>query len=173
MPVPMTTPPLIRRYHDDDWPRLCEIHDAARLDELRHSVGLGAFLTLAQTAQGEGLFDGELWVAQVDARVQGFVAWNDGELTWLYVDPAAGRRGIGRALLRHALAAHAGHLDTEVLEGNVPALVLYLGEGFRVRRRVEGRLAGNEGHRAVGYVLAASPASAAVVAAEASHSATA
>lgn len=36
----------IRPYFPSDWPRLCTIHDAARLDELRLSVGEAAFLTL-------------------------------------------------------------------------------------------------------------------------------
>jgi hypothetical protein len=40
----------IRPYEAADWSRLCAIHDAARLDELRHSAGLAAFLTLEQTA---------------------------------------------------------------------------------------------------------------------------
>jgi hypothetical protein len=36
----------IRAYADTDWPELSRIHDAARLDELRDSVGIDAFLTL-------------------------------------------------------------------------------------------------------------------------------
>jgi hypothetical protein len=38
----------------DDWDASARIHDAARLDELRDSVGVEAFLTLAQTTEGEG-----------------------------------------------------------------------------------------------------------------------
>ncbi|MEL6191020.1 MAG: toprim domain-containing protein, partial [Bacteroidota bacterium] len=45
----------IRPYQSTDWPRLCEIHDASRLDELKLSVGTEAFLTLEQTAENEGL----------------------------------------------------------------------------------------------------------------------
>ena len=41
----------------------------------------------------------------------------------------------------------------EVLEGNTPALALYLSEGFAVTQRIEGKLAGNERHDAVGLVL--------------------
>ncbi len=149
----MISPISIRPYAPDDWPRLCAIHDAARLDELKLSAGEAAFLTLEQTAEGAGLFTGRLDVAVRDGRVEGFVAFDDHELRWLYVDPAAYRGGIGRVLLRHAVA-HAGpSLRAEVLEGNDPALALYRTEGFRVLRRVEGRLEGNDSFPAVGFVL--------------------
>ena len=67
----------IRSYKSTDWSRLCEIHDASRLDELRFTVGTSAFLTLDQTAESEGLFDDKLVVAEVDGVVQGFIAYSD------------------------------------------------------------------------------------------------
>ena len=143
----------IRPYRSADWPRLCEIHDAARLDELQPTVGTEAFITLEQTAENEGLFNNQLFVAEVDQGVRGFVAYGDEELTWLYVDPPFYRQGVGRALLRHAVAQAGPDMMIEVLEGNTPALALYLSEGFGVAERVEGKLAGNESHAAVGLVL--------------------
>ncbi len=143
----------IRPYQAADWARLCEIHDAARLDELGQTVGKDAFLTLEQTAENEGLFDNQLFVADVDQRVQGFVAYSEEELAWLYVDPPFYRRGVGRALLQHAVAQAGPDMMIEVLEGNAPALGLYHSEGFRVTERIEGKLAGNESHAAVGFVL--------------------
>jgi hypothetical protein len=83
----------IRPYADDDWDAIARIHDVARLDELRDSAGVEAFLTLAQTAENEGLFDGRLWVAEADGEVAGFVALDDDEVTWLYVDPKRYRQG--------------------------------------------------------------------------------
>lgn len=146
-------PMRIRPYSPADWPRLCEIHDAARMDELRASAGTAAFLTLQETAENEGLFDARLDVLELDGAVVGFVAFSEDELTWLYVDPRRYRQGIGRALLRHALA-HAGpRVRAEVLEGNEPALRLYLAEGFHIVERVEGRLEGNESFAAIGYRL--------------------
>ncbi|MEM9451591.1 MAG: GNAT family N-acetyltransferase [Cyanobacteria bacterium P01_E01_bin.6] len=143
----------IRPYESADWARLCEIHDAARLDELRFTVGTSAFLTLEQTAESEGLFDDKLVVADVDGVVQGFVAYSDEELTWLYVDPQFYKKGVGRALVRHAVADSAADMELELLEGNAPALKLYLSEGFRVIKRIEGKLEGNEDFAAVGLVL--------------------
>ncbi|WP_313915098.1 GNAT family N-acetyltransferase [Tahibacter sp.] len=149
----MPTNLLVRPYRDTDWGRLCVIHDAARLDELRQSAGVAAFLPLTQAAENEGLFDYTVCVAEADGRVDGFVAFSDDELAWLYVDPACYRRGIGRALVRHAVNSAPGPLTVEVLEGNEAALRLYLDEGFRQLRRVEGRMAGNDAFPAVARVL--------------------
>lgn len=126
----------IRPDRPEDWPRVCAIHDAARLVELRLSAGDAAFLTLERTAQSEGLFAGELVVAAVDGRVEGFAAYGLEELTWLYVAPVAYRRGVGRALVRHVLASVPRPVTVEVLEGNGPALSLYRSQGFMLVRRL-------------------------------------
>jgi ribosomal protein S18 acetylase RimI-like enzyme len=149
----MTKHMQMRPYRPADWLRLCEIHDLSRPDELRPNRLQAAFLPLAQTAQNEGLFDGQVWVAELQGRVEGFVAFAGHELTWLYVHPDAYRRGIGRALLHHALAACGGAMQTEVLVDNTWALGLYLAEGFCILQRTDGKLAGNESFAASGYVL--------------------
>ncbi|UFJ39080.1 GNAT family N-acetyltransferase [Brevibacillus humidisoli] len=143
----------IRSYKPEDWQRLCEIHDSSRLDELRLTVGTEAFLSLQQTAETEGLFEGRLDVAELNGLVVGFVAYDDEELTWLYVDPLYYRKGVGRNLLRHAIANAGPVFHSNVLEGNRPALQLYLSEGFIVVERMEGRLVGNEAFPASGYLL--------------------
>lgn len=143
----------VRPYESTDWSRLCEIHDASRLDELALTVGTDAFLTLEQTADNEGLFDNKFFVAEVDNVVQGFIAYRDEELAWLYVDPRFYRKGVGRALVQHAVANSAPTMEIELLEGNTPALELYLSEGFKVIKRVEGQLVGNEEFAAAGLVL--------------------
>ncbi|MEO0458328.1 MAG: GNAT family N-acetyltransferase [Cyanobacteria bacterium P01_A01_bin.114] len=143
----------IRSYEPTDWPRLCEIHDASRLDELSLTVGTDAFLTLEQTAENEGLFNDKLFVAEIDNVVQGFVAYSNEELTWLYVAPESYRKGVGRALVQQAVADSAPTIEIQLLEGNTPALELYLSEGFQVMERIDGKLEGNEDFAAVGLVL--------------------
>lgn len=101
----------------------------------------------------EGLHLAELCVALCDGVICGFVAYREGELTWLYVHPEHYRRGIGRALLRHVLEALAGEATVEVLAGNEAALSLYFSEGFEVLRRVEKRLARTGQRLASGYLL--------------------
>ena len=143
----------IRPYESEDWSAIAAIHDAARLIELRLTIGEEAFLSLAETAENEGLFRGEIWVATKDGRVVGFVAFRDDEITWLYVDPAHHRQGIGRALLSHAVERCGPTARTETLLGNAPALSLYLSEGFEVVETRTGRLTGNEGFAATGHLL--------------------
>ncbi|WP_027659241.1 GNAT family N-acetyltransferase [Salinispora fenicalii] len=143
----------IRPYTNDDWDAIARIHDAARRDELRGSAGVEAFLTLAQTAEQEGLFDGHLWVAEVGGSVAGFVALDDDEVTWLYVDPQRYRQGIGRALLGHAVAAAGPRVEVTVLDGNPAAEALYASEGFTVTQTRTGPLVGNEAFTATGHIM--------------------
>ncbi|WP_349428666.1 hypothetical protein [Microbacterium sp. LWS13-1.2] len=64
----------IRPYESRDWHAICRIHDAARLDELRGAGLLEAYLDLAATFENEGLFDDQVWVAECEGRVAGFIA---------------------------------------------------------------------------------------------------
>lgn len=115
----------LRPYSPTDWDRPCLVHDAARVHELEASGLAAAFLSLEETADNEGLFDGEVVVAEVEGVVCGVVAYAEGELTWLYVEPSKYKQGIGRQLLRHAIMASGGNISTEVLVGNEAALALY------------------------------------------------
>jgi ribosomal protein S18 acetylase RimI-like enzyme len=143
----------LRPYVVSDWAQLCVIHDAARVHELGASGLADAFLSLEQTAESEGLFAGDVFVAESQGQVHGFVAYSESELNWLYVAPDKYRQGVGRLLLRHAIHACGGNISTEVLVGNEAALALYLSEGFKILRRVDGKLTGNEAFSASGYVL--------------------
>jgi ribosomal protein S18 acetylase RimI-like enzyme len=147
----------IRPYREDDWPSIEEIHDAARLDELGLSVGTSAFRPLSETAEPEGLFSGHVFVAERDGRVVGFVAVEGDEIGWLYVHPRSYRAGIGRALLRHALAQIPDTARTSVLAGNMPALRLYEQEGFTILETKNGHLQGLESVPARGHLLERTP----------------
>lgn len=144
---------VIRDYGPADWPRLMEIHDAARMDELRLAGLEGAFLPLAVAAEREGLFDYALRVALLDGAVAGFSAFTVDELAWLYVDPALSRRGVGRALVEDALGRMEPTVSIEVLAGNGPALCLYRRCGFREVETVRGRMPGNEEFAVTVHVL--------------------
>lgn len=134
----------IRGYETRDWERIQAIHDEARRRELALAGLEAAFLPLAVAAEREGLFDYQLAVAELDGAVAGFVAYTDEELAWLYVDQAMGRRGVGRALARHALERAGRPMSVEVLQGNEPALALYRSLGFRDVETVTGHMPGNE-----------------------------
>ena len=133
----------IRPCRDDDWPRLCVIHDAARPEELQAAGLTDAFLPLPIAAEREGLFDYRVQVAERDGQVLGFVADDGEELAWLYVDPAARRRGVGQALVAAVQAAQPGGLSLELLEGNAAALAFYRACGFVETSAHGGRMPGN------------------------------
>ena len=145
----------LRKYQPKDWNAIATIHDRARLDELNASVGVEAFLSLAETAEEEELFEGEVWVAQDNDLVVGFVAIDSKMtwITWLYVLPDRYRQGIGRKLLRQAIANCGSIVYTSVLSGNDAALNLYQSEGFKIVETKTGKLSGNESFSATGYIL--------------------
>jgi GNAT superfamily N-acetyltransferase len=87
--------------------------------------------------------DGGFWIALRDGAVVGMfglerTAPDAMELRRMYVDPAARRLGIGRALLRHAEARcrefGARRLELSTSELQPEALALYPGAGFHLMR---------------------------------------
>ena len=80
-------------------------------------------------------------VACLHDDVVGFVAWRDrgewresGYLSWLYVDPAYHRRGIGECLMRRAMEALGDQAWTLAKHGNDPAIRLYKRHGMQIVR---------------------------------------
>ncbi|MCY1338259.1 putative N-acetyltransferase YjaB [compost metagenome] len=63
-----------------------------------------------------------------DGRIAGFIGTVEDRVEMLFVDPAQHGRGIGRALMEHALAQGARFVD--VNEQNPQALGFYLRLGF-------------------------------------------
>lgn len=147
----------VRPYAPSDWDAVVSIHDAARLDELRSSVGVEAFKDLESTYESEELFAGEVWVAELDGQVAGFLALSDDEVTWTYVHPRHYRRGVGTALLRHVTEASTTRLELTVLDGNEPARRLYEAAGFVVEETRTGPLVGNEAFTATGHIMFREP----------------
>ena len=143
----------VRAYAPDDWDAVVDIHDAARLDELRSSVGVEAFKDLESTYDSEGLFAGDVWVAELDGQVAGFLALSDDEVTWTYVHPRSYRRGVGTALLRHVTDGSTRRLELTVLDGNDAARSLYERAGFVVAETRTGPLVGNEAFTATGHIM--------------------
>lgn len=136
---------IIREYEKRDWLRLIEIHDSARKIELELAGHPDAFIPLVQAAEKEGLFDYTICVAELDGVVQGFAAYSDDELAWLYVDPAYMGQGIGKKLIKHVMDnIKTRPLYVEVLAGNKPAIGLYESMGFHTEEMLTGAMPGNE-----------------------------
>lgn len=134
----------LRPYQTRDFARLCEIHDAARMEELSYTDQEDAFVPLIEAAVNENLFDYTIVVAETEDRVDGFVAYKTDELGWLYVHPSYFRRGIATRLTRHVIADGGPEIFLEVLHANQPAFKLYQKLGFDLVRTVTGQMTGNE-----------------------------
>lgn len=78
----------------------------------------------------------DLSVAEVDGKPAGFAGTLDGNLEMLFVDAAHRGRGIGSALLAHAITEH-GVTSVDVNEQNAPATGFYAHRGFEVVGRSE------------------------------------
>ena len=143
----------IRKYRKSDWSRICEIHDKSRQNELMLSVDPRAFLSLEQTAESEGLFENEIYIAEENGKPLGFVAFEPDEITWLYVHSDHYRKGIRRRLFEFAINKCSREITIEVLVGNLPAISLYESYGFKVVKRVKGKLANNSNFEAEGLTM--------------------
>ncbi|WP_322788825.1 acetyltransferase [Sphingobium cloacae] len=85
-----------------------------------------------------------LWLAtDIEDRPLGFMLLDGAHMEALFIDPARRGQGIGRALVRHALALHP-ILSTDVNEQNAQAVGFYDRLGFtrtgRSERDGQGRL---------------------------------
>ncbi len=134
----------IRPYQDPDFNRLAEIHDAARRQELAAASLSCAFVPFAIASKREKLFAYQVYVAQKDQKVVGFIAFHEDEIGWLYVDVTRQKEGIGSALVAFALAHGTSEMELEVIQGNEQAKRLYKKFGFYVSEVKSGRMPGNE-----------------------------
>ncbi|GMG83420.1 GNAT family N-acetyltransferase [Paralimibaculum aggregatum] len=83
----------------------------------------------------------ETHLARIDGRSLGFAAVLGEELGGLFVHPAAQRRGIGRALVRAAIAGRA-FLTVTVFTRNPRAIAFYHALGFaETERGIDGETA--------------------------------
>lgn len=79
----------------------------------------------------------EVHVAERDGKLVGAIAFGDGWVSQLYVDPAEHGRGIGSALLRLAMDAQP-ELQLWTFQKNDRALRFYARHGFALVRMTDG-----------------------------------
>jgi GNAT superfamily N-acetyltransferase len=145
----------IRPYTTEDWDRVCQIHDAARRDELAAAGLAAAFLTLEETAGNEGFHEYTVRVAEVEGRLVGFAAYTADELAWLYVEPSSYRKGVGTALIKHA-PQRFGELERSAAQGH--AVTLQSARELRATGKHEHAHAVNVARRAPPSGVSARPA---------------
>lgn len=129
--------------------RRAESDDALAIaDLLRRSMDLLTFLPKLHTAEEDLWFVREVLmpthrvtVAELDGRLAGFIAEEDGWINQLYLDPDQSRSGIGTALLADAKSRHAA-LTLWCFAENAAARAFYEKHGFVAEEFTDG--SGNE-----------------------------
>jgi ribosomal protein S18 acetylase RimI-like enzyme len=81
---------------------------------------------------------GPIFVDEEDSSVVGFSGVFEGELTHLYVDPAAQNRGVGSRLLAHAKTVSPAGLYLWVFQKNDGARRFYERHDFRLVQLTDG-----------------------------------
>ena len=81
----------------------------------------------------------QVWVAEEDGAVTGFIGIEPGYLSHIYVDPAVQNRGIGSALLAHAKTLLPDGMQLWVFQRNEGARRFYEREGFRLVELTDGQ----------------------------------
>ncbi len=144
--------PAIRAFAPADWGALCEVYErAAKHELLLTGTDPRALRPLPEEEDLETFQRlNSAMVACADRKVVGFVGWREhgewrgsGYLSWLYVDPAYHRRGIGDRLLSAAMNALGRQAWTLTKLGNDPAVHLYQKHGMRI---VKSRPANTRGY---------------------------
>ncbi|WP_420136850.1 acetyltransferase [Sphingomonas sp.] len=118
----------IRPSRPQDGQRIVEIWREA-VDATHHFLSNADRIALEQQVGGFLPYAPLSLAVDQDDRPIAFMLVADGHLEALFVDPAFHGRGIGTALLRHALAMHPG-LTTDVNEQNGQAIGFYERMGF-------------------------------------------
>jgi ribosomal protein S18 acetylase RimI-like enzyme len=71
-----------------------------------------------------------VWVAETEDGIVGYLAHTGSYLDRLYVSPEHQQRGIGGALLTHAMAQSPAGLELHTHQKNTPARAFYEKRGF-------------------------------------------
>jgi GNAT superfamily N-acetyltransferase len=99
---------MIRRATPDDAAAISDVFVRAR-DEMTYLPRIPEHVR--PQLGGWFLERAELWVFEEQGRVLGFAGVSGGELTHLYTDPPAQRRGVGRTLLDHVKSLQLDRLQ--------------------------------------------------------------
>jgi len=138
----------IRRATVGDARVIADVHVRTWQGAYEHVFGAErlAALTVEQRLPGWDRILGEeelqVFVAEEDGRIVGFVAVGDGEVSGIYVEPEAWGSPAGTALMRAGLdelrALGYSNAVLRVLEDNPRARRFYEREGWRVDGRFQG-----------------------------------
>lgn len=120
-------------YTDAYFALIAKIHDEGRKDELKLAGLDDAFVSFEEASKNEGLFHHKhVELAMLDEEVVGFIAYDEEEIAWLYIDKRHRLEGTASKLIEHALKIEPCIYYVECLKVNVPARKLYEKHGFEL-----------------------------------------
>ena len=134
---------MIREYRATDWTEVCRVFDLSKPHELASGGIEASFVPLAKDEARMAQFSkGTVFVWEENQALRGFAGFDGAYIGWLFVDPSAFRKRIGRDLLQHLIAQIEGDPWLWALKTNHAAIGLYESEGFEI---VDERLSQNGG----------------------------
>jgi ribosomal protein S18 acetylase RimI-like enzyme len=143
---------MIREYEKTDWPEVCRVFDLSKPHELATGGIAASFVPLARDEPRIAQFSKSTVIVWEEKQaLRGFAGFDGNYIGWLFVEPAAFRKGIGRVLLRHLVTRMNGEPWLWALKTNHGAIHLYESEDFEI---VEERPSQNGGMPCVAVKLA-------------------
>jgi len=130
----------IRDYQNDDWNSVLTIFAKAKPDELLNSCDKNDIVPLDQD---EGLLrsfkSSKIFIAEQDREIVGYVGYEKSLISFLFVDPAHYKKGIGSTLLKYVLPLIGEKAWLRVAKNNIPALELYKKFHFKIAKEYSGK----------------------------------
>ena len=123
---------MIRKYNENEIPKLLEIWEAAAL--IAHPFLSSEFHEMVKKAMRDMyLPNSDTWVYEESGNIIGFIAMLNNEIGGLFVDPNQQAKGIGTSLVNHMTQFHDS-LEVEVFEANKIGKPFYKKYGFKVMK---------------------------------------
>jgi putative acetyltransferase len=121
---------MIRKYNENEIPKLLKIWEAAAL--IAHPFLSTEFHEMVKKAMKDMyLPNSDTWVYEESENIIGFIAMLNNEIGGLFVDPNQQSKGVGTSLVNHMTQFH-DTLEVEVFEENKIGKPFYEKYGFKV-----------------------------------------
>lgn len=121
----------IRKYQPSDFDQVCKVMDQGRMQELENENLEAVFIPLKNAPYLKYFLSCNIYVAEKDDRLVGFIGCGRHRIEFLYIDPAFQGQGVGTELMGFALKKIPRPVRLAVFTDNLMAKRLY--EKFRFK----------------------------------------
>lgn len=134
---------MIRRFKDSDFEQIEEIYNLSKADEFAYEDFQVEIVPLSLDPNMLSLLKRSTLYVYENDSILGFIGYEGGFITWLFVHPNSRGKGIGEALLEYLILQIGGSLSLTVARSNKVAMNLYSKFGFSVEKEFTGNYQGN------------------------------